>query len=157
MSESRFDSYVNSIEPLFHAGDSEASAKLEEGSNVRLIKNLINAIGADDLTAVGEMLAEDVLLEIQGTDELPFIRKAKGREQMIEAIKQNFGALQNQRPSIEAVIAQGDTVIVIVEEEGEIRASGKKYRTKGMQRFIIREGKVELVEELFVPLASQQA
>ena len=32
---------------------------------------------------------------------------------MIEAIKQNFGALQNQRPSIEAVIAQGDTVIVI--------------------------------------------
>jgi len=117
-----------------------------------VIKNLLKAIGSDDLPAVEEMLAEGVRLEIPGTDELPFIRKAKGREQMIEAIKQNFGALQNQRPSIEAVIAQGDTVIVIMEEEGEIRASGKKYQTKGMQRFVIREGKVELVEELFVPL-----
>ena len=149
MSESKFDSYVNSIEALFRSGDSKAEQKLEEASNVRLIKNLIKAIGCDDLTEVEGMLAEGVRLEILGTDELPFIREAKGRVQMIEAIKQNFGALKDQRPRIEGVIAQGDTVIVMLEEEGEIRESGKRYRIRGMQRFVIREGKVELVEEQF--------
>lgn len=107
------------------------------------------AIGRDDLTSVGEMLAEDVRLEILGADELPFIREAKGRAQVIEAIKQNFGAVEDQRLSIEAVIAQGDTVIVMMEEEGKVLATGKKYRIKGMQRFVIQGGKVEVVEEQF--------
>lgn len=150
MSDSKFDSYINSIEDLFRSGDSKVNEKLEEASNVRLIQSLIMAIGRDDLTAVGEMLADEVRLEILGPDELPFIREAKGRAQMLEAIKENFGAVQDQRPSIEGVIAQGDTVIVMLEEEGKVRATGKRYKIKGMQRFIIREGKVELVEEIFL-------
>ena len=150
MSEPKFNSYINSIERLFRSGDSKADEKLEEASNVRLIQTLITAIGRDDLTTVGEMLAKDVRLEILGPDELPFIREANGRAEMLEAIRQNFGAVQDQRPRIESVIAQGETVIVMLEEEGEVRATGKRYRIKGMQRFIIREMKVELVEELFV-------
>ena len=150
MSKSKFDSYINSIEVLFRSGDPKANEKVEEASNIQLIQNLIMAIGRDDLTAVGEMLADDVRLEILGPDELPFIRKAKGRAQMLEAIQKNFGAVQDQRPMIEAVIAQGDTVIVMMGEEGEVRATGKRYRIKGMQRFIIQEEKVELVEELFM-------
>ena len=108
------------------------------------------AIGRDDLTAVGEMLADEVRLEILGPDELPFIREAKGRAQMLEAIKENFGAVQDQRPKIKAVIAQGDKVMVMLEEEGAVRATGKRYRIKRKQRFIIREKKVELVEEIFL-------
>lgn len=150
MSDSKFDSYINSIEYLFRSGDSKVDEKLEEASNIRLIQSLIMAIGRDDLTAVGEMLADDVRLEILGPDELPFIREAKGRAQMLEAIKENFGAVQEQRPMIGGVIAQGDTVIVMLEEEGKVRATGKSYRIKGMQRFIIRGGKVELVEEIFL-------
>src|SRR4051812_8839494 len=119
MSDSKFGPYVNSIEALFRSGDSKANEKLEEASNVRSIKNLVMAIGRDDLTAVGEMLAQDVRLEILGPDELPFIREAKGQVQMIEAIKENFAAVQDQRPRIEAVIAKGDTVIIMLEEEGE--------------------------------------
>lgn len=148
--KNKFKSYIDSIEHLFQSGDLKATEKLEEVSNVRLIQNLIMAIGRGDLTAVGEMLADDVRLEILGPDELPFIRQAKGRAQMLEAIKENFEAVQDQRPRIEAVIAQGDTVIVMMEEEGEVRATGKKYRINGIQRFIIREKKLELVAELFV-------
>ena len=150
MSESKFDSYVSSIEVLFRVGDSKANEKLEEASNVRLIQDLIMAIGRDDLTAVGEMLTDDVRLEVLGPDELPFMREAKGRARMLEAIKENFGAVRDQRPKIEAVIAQGDTVIVMMGEEGEVRATGKRYRIRGIQRFIIREKKVEMVEELFL-------
>lgn len=150
MSEPKFNSYVDSIVGLFRSGDSRANEKLEEAANVWLIQNLVTAIGHDDLTAAGDMLSEDVRFEILGADEFPFVRSAKGRAQMLEAIRWNFGLLQDQRPNVEAVIAQGDTVIVMLKEEGKVRATGKGYTVKGIQRFIIRENKVELVEELFL-------
>ena len=152
MSEAKFDSYTNSLEYLFRCGDLKAAEKHEEASNVRLIKNIVAAIGRDDLALVSEMLAEDVRLEIRGTDKLPFIRNAKGREQMLDAIIVNFSSLQNQRPIVESVVAQGDTVIITMEEEGEVRATGMKYRIKCVQRFVIKEGKVALLEEQAVPV-----
>ena len=150
MSENKFTSPINAIEDLFRSGDPKAGEKLEEAANTRLIKDIIAAIGRDDLTAAGEMLADDVRLEILGADELPLVREAKGRAQVLEAVKENFGAVQDQNPSIQAIIAQGDTVVLTLEEEGVIRATGKRYRIKGMQRFVIRDGKVELVEEQLV-------
>ena len=150
MSENKFDSSINAIEDLFRSGDSKADEKLEEAANTQLIKDIIAAIGRDDLTAVGEMLAEDVRLEILGADELPLIREAKGRAHVLEALKKNFGAVQDQKPNIQAIIAQGDTVVLMLEEEGVIRATGMRYRIKGMQRFVIRDGKVEFVEEQLV-------
>jgi ketosteroid isomerase-like protein len=150
MDEPKFHSYTTALEQLFRAGDLKADDKLEEGANVRLIQNLIMAIGRDDLAAVGEMLADDVRLEILGADDPPFIRQAFGQQEMLEAVKQNFAAVQEQVPTIEAVIAQGDTVVIMLNEEGVVRATGKPYSIKGMQRFVIRQEKVELVQELFV-------
>jgi ketosteroid isomerase-like protein len=150
MSEPRFQSYISALEQLFRAGDLKADDKAEEGANVRLIHNLMMAIGRDELAAVGEMLAEDVRLEILGADDPPFIRQANGRAEMLEAIRQNFAAVQDQVPNVEAVIAQGDTVVIMLNEAGVVRATGKPYSIKGMQRFIIREAKVELVQEILV-------
>jgi ketosteroid isomerase-like protein len=65
---------------------------------------------------------------------------------MLDAIIVNFSSLQNQKPVVESVVAQGDTVIVTMEEEGEVRATGKKYRIKCVQRFVMKEGKVALLE-----------
>jgi ketosteroid isomerase-like protein len=152
MSEAKFDSYTSSLEYLFRCGDPKAAEKHEEASNVRLIQNIVAAIGRDDLALVSEMLAEDVKLEIRGADKLPFIRYANGREQMLDAIIVNFSSLQNQKPVVESVIAQGDTVIVTMEEEGEVRATGKKYRIKCVQRFVIKDGKVALLEEQGTPV-----
>jgi ketosteroid isomerase-like protein len=150
MSENRFNDYINSIERLFQSGDSKAIEKLEEAANVRLLQNLIRAIGLDDLVTVSELLAENVRLEILGPAEIPFIRNAKGQEQMLEVIKQNFGAVQEQILNLNAVIAQGDTVVVMMDEEGKVQATGERYKIKGLQRFVMRDGKVELVEELFL-------
>lgn len=152
MSEAKFDSYTKSLEYLFRCGDAKAAEKHEETSNVRLIQNLVAAIGRDDLALVSEMLAEDVRLEIQGTDKLPLIHHAEGREQMLDAIIVNFSSLQNQKPIVESVTAQGDTVTVTMEEEGEVRATGKKYRIKCVQRFVIKEGKLAFLEEQGSPV-----
>jgi ketosteroid isomerase-like protein len=152
MSEPKFVSFVDSIEPVFRSGDTRADEKQNEAANVRLIKGFITAIGRNDLAAAEGMMADNVTLEILGVDELPFIRKARGQAGLLEAIRQNYGALKDQRPNIEAVIAQGDTVIFILREEGEIQASGQKYRIKGFQRFVIREGKIESMELMAVSI-----
>lgn len=154
MSESRFSSYIDSVEALFRDGDLKAAEKLEEGANIRLIQNLMMAIGRDDLAAVNEMLAADVRLEILGSEELPFIRRADGRAEMLEAIRQNFAAVAEQAPNIEAVIAQGDTVVIMLAEEGMVRETGRRYQITGMQRFVVRDEKVALVQEIFVPVSS---
>jgi ketosteroid isomerase-like protein len=152
MSESAFESYVNSIETYFHTGDAKAQEKVEEAANVRLVKDLMLAIARGDLATVGALLADDVRLTIPGTDDMPVVREAHGQAQLLDAIRENFGALTDQRPTVEAVVAQGDTVMVIMAEEGAIRETGKPYRIRGTQRFVIQEGKVKLVEEIFVLL-----
>ena len=150
MSEPKFASYINSLETLFRSGDGKADEKPAEAANIRLIQTLITAIGRNDLAAVADLLTDDVRLEIDGGNNLFPIRTAQGCGPMLEAIKQNFGAVQNQQSNIQAVVAQGDTVIVLMGEAGEVVATGAPYRLKGMQRFLMREGKVALVEELIL-------
>lgn len=147
MSDSKFDSYTGALEYLFRSGDLRAAEKKEEISNIQLIQSLVAAIGRDDLALVSEMLTEDVVLIIRGVDKLPFIRDAKGREHMLDAIMVNFASVQNQRLTVESVTAQGDTVIIAMVEEGEIRATGETYLITGTQRFVIKDGKVAFLEE----------
>src|ERR1044072_9327481 len=100
MSEAKFDSYTSSLEYFFRCGDPKAAEKHEEASNVRIIQNIVPAIGRDDRERDSEMLAEDVELEIRGTYGLPFIRYANGLEQMLDTIIVNFSSLQNQKPIV---------------------------------------------------------
>jgi ketosteroid isomerase-like protein len=151
MSDPTFITYTSSLAVLFRAGDAKAHEKLEEAANVQLIQDVILAIGRNDLVAVGEFLTDDVELDIRTSVDLPFIRAAKGKEQFLEAVRQNFGELRDQQPTIEAVIAQGDTVIIVSRERGELRGTSASYQIQGMHRYICREGKIALVEERIMP------
>ena len=151
MADSGFDTYLTSLDDLFRFGDSRSDEKQEEASNIRLIQDVVAAIGRGDLAAVSQMLAEDVRLDIRGADELPFVRSANGRDEVLAAVRQNFSTVGDQRPSIEAVVAQGDTVVVISTEEGTVGATGAPYRIQGLQRYVCREGKIQLVHELLLP------
>src|SRR5688500_12479872 len=100
MSDPTFITYTTSLEALFRDGDPKAQEKLEEASNVQLIQDVILAIGRNELAAVGEFLTDDVELDIRTSVDLPFIRAAKGKEQFLEAVRQNFGELRDQQPTI---------------------------------------------------------
>jgi ketosteroid isomerase-like protein len=152
MADSAFLTYMSPIEAFFREGDAKAQEKLEEVANIRLIEKLILAIGRNDLAAAGELLTSDAELDIQTAVELPFILQAKGKEKFLEAVKYNFGELQNQQPNIEAVVAQGNTVILLVREQGELRKTAASYHIQGMQRYVCREGKIALVHELILPV-----
>jgi ketosteroid isomerase-like protein len=151
MSDPAFITYTTSLEALFRDGDPKAHEKVEEAANIQLIQDVILAIGRNDLVTVGELLTDDAELDIRTSVVLPFIQRAKGKEQFLEAVRRNFGELGDQQPSVEAVIAQGNTVIILSTEQGELRGTGERYQIQGMHRYVCREGKIELVQELILP------
>ncbi|MBX7221253.1 MAG: nuclear transport factor 2 family protein [Blastocatellia bacterium] len=150
MSTSQSGSFLDLFESLFTAGDPTAQEKVAEAANVRLIKNLFLAIDQGDWITVETMLAPTVELKIVGAPELPFTRSAHGREATLAAIQHNFGIVHNRKPHMLAVIAQGDTVVVFLHEEGEIRENNQPYRVAGVQRFVISNQEILLGEELIV-------
>lgn len=112
------------------------------------------AIGQADLAGVGELLTDDVRLEIRGCEQFPFVRDARGRAAVLAAIKHNFAEVQDQQPRLESVVAQGDTVIVMASEQGVIKSTGAAYHIEGIQRFVCRNGKISLVHEILIEASS---
>jgi ketosteroid isomerase-like protein len=151
MTDPGFATYTSSLETLFRDGDPRCEQKAEELANIRLIQDAVLAIGRNDMEALEEVLADDVRLDIRAPENLSFVSQAAGREQVLEAVKRNFGEVQNQRPAIEAVVAQGDTVVVMSREEGEVKGTGEPYRIDCVQRFVCRDGKIALIHELAAP------
>lgn len=151
MSDPTFRTYSATLEDYFRDGDLKADEKAYEAANVRLIQELMLAIGRNDAAALEELLTDDVELDIRTSADLPFIRSAKGKRAFLEAVWKNFGELQDQQPDITSVIAQGNTVIILAQEQGELRKTSEQYQVQGMHRYVFREGKIALVQELILP------
>jgi len=150
MVESRFAAPLHTLEQKFRDGDPHADVKSAEAGNIATLHKVVIAIGQDDFDTVSELLSPDSKIDIYGGEQLPFIRRTRGHAESLDAIKKNFASVKDQRPEIQSVVAQGDTVILFVKEEGLIRATGQAYKINGVLRYVFREGKVDHVEEFIV-------
>lgn len=155
MSADPMGAYLAAFDQGFRDGDKRVDEKLAEAANVKLMQDVVRAIAARDFVALGALMTDDVVLDIRSAAALPFIAQARGRSAVLDAVRHNFAGLREQRPTIDAVTAQGDTIVVVSREEGQVAATGQRYRVSGVQRFVIRDGKVALVEEHVVPLETQ--
>ena len=82
----------------------------------------------------------------------PGAEKPRGRSpptQVIEATRQNFALVEEQRPEIQSVVAQGDTVVVLGRETGRFRPTGREYEMHWMHHYTFRGGKIQQIRELF--------
>jgi len=60
-----------------------------------------------------------VELEIFAPPEFEWVRYARGVEELSAAIAHNFGSRDEQRPAIQNVITQADTVLLFGHERGD--------------------------------------
>ena len=72
---------------------------------------MFRAIAHKDFDALGALLADGVTFEIVGSGG-PMAARAEWRERVVEAARRNFAQVEEQRPEILSVVAQGDTVVV---------------------------------------------
>lgn len=128
--------------PVFQAGDAESGAKPRERSNVEQLQRMIRAIAEGRFRELRDQLDPDVEFEIVAPDEVPWVRHARGADQVAAAIEENFGTVDEQRPEPLALVAQGDTVMVMSRETGRWRESGRPYHVLNAQQFTFRGGRL---------------
>lgn len=140
--------FFDTLHAGFQEGDTNVSSKSEEASNVSKVEQLYRIIAREDFPALGELLADDVIFEIIGSSANPLVGYTQGRQQVIDAARRNFALLDDQRPQIESVVAQGDTVVVIARESGRFVPTGRAYEFHWVQVYTFREGKLIRIREL---------
>jgi ketosteroid isomerase-like protein len=99
-----------------------------------------------DFDAFGETLAEDAELSISGFG--PLDGTWRGRADVIAATRRNFAEIGSQQPEIESMIAQGNSVAVILRESGVFKSTGQAYSIRAVQWFTFANGKIRKIDEI---------
>lgn len=134
--------FIAGLRPAFEAEDARATEKQQESQNVARIAALYQAIERSDFAAFSNALAEDVELEMVGPPDSPMTGHWRGKNEVLAGSARNYARLEDQRPELIAVVAQGDQVSVIGREKGRIRATGREYEIPWLHLFTFREGQV---------------
>ena len=134
--------FIKALSPAFEADDAEALSKRPESENVARVSEIYEAIQQGDQATLGNALADDVELELVGAATSPTTGHWRGRDEVLAGAARNYAQLEDQRPELVTVLAQGDQVSVIGRERGRLRATGREYEVPWMHLFTFRDGKV---------------
>jgi ketosteroid isomerase-like protein len=148
MNQVAMAAFVEQLLPAFRAGDPGVAAKRAEAENVRLLRDIYNAVTRQDFQAALGYLTDDIELEIIGPPELPFAGHWRGRAEVATALAKNFAHLEDQRAEVHHLVAQGDTVVVFAQERGRFVATGLPYDLHWVHLFQFRDGKVARFREI---------
>jgi ketosteroid isomerase-like protein len=116
----------------------------EEQTNGELLRRILEAVAAGRFDELRGWMAPDVSLELAAAPRFPFVRRAEGVDAVIEAIAHNFSTVAGQMPEPLAVVAQGDTVMVMARETGRLVETGERYALLLAHQFTFREGRLVL-------------
>lgn len=134
--------------PAFEAGDPLAVGRTRERANVAIMGRIVAAIAEGSYEELRGHLAPDVTLEIAAPATLPWVRHARGPDEVVAAVRHNFGTLRDQRPTPLALAAQGDTVMVMARESGTWAASGEPYEALVSQQWTFRDNRLACVRSV---------
>jgi uncharacterized protein len=139
------ENFIRSIHSAFLANDDRHADKQAEAVNVHRLRAFYEAAARRDFQGFADTLTDDVESEIVGPPSLPFERKLRGKAEVLEGIAKNFSHLEEQVPFVDAVVGQGDDVVVFGRETGRFRESGAPYALHFVQRYTFRDGKIARV------------
>ena len=134
--------------PAFEAGDPLAVGRTRERANVAIMGQIVAAIAAGSYEELRGLLAPDVTLEIAAPATIPWVRHARGIDEVVAAVRHNFGTLRDQRPTPLALAAQGDTVMVMARETGTWTASGEPYEGLVSQQWTFRGDRLACIRSV---------
>ena len=134
--------FITNIQPKFQAGDAGAGEKGIEGACVGIVERSYRAVARGDFEGFKSMLDEDVEFEFAGPSGTPFVARCRGREDVFETVSRNYSIIENQKPEILRIVAQGEDVAVIARESGRLKSTGRDYSVTFLHLFTIRNGKI---------------
>ncbi len=139
---------AQTYEGTFAQGDLDPRSKGVEMRNVAAVKAMVEAVARDDYEAFSRLVSDSVKLSILAPPDVPFIRNAEGAPAFLETVRRNFAMLVEQTPMLLSIVAQGDTVVCIVREQGRYAENGRPYDLHAAQEFVFHEGKLVRILEI---------
>ncbi len=139
---------AQTYEGVFAKGDPEARNKSLETRNVAAVKAMVEAVARGDYDAIARVVDDGVSLRILAPPDVPFIRSAEGAPAFVDAVRRNFEMLEEQKPVVLSIVAQGEAVVCIVREQGRYAEDGRGYDMHAVQEFVFREGKLARILEI---------
>lgn len=134
----------------FHKDDPAVAEKSLEARHVGVVRAFYTAIERQDWHLLGESLADDVEVELFGMPELPQ-RGARGRESVLDLLRQNFSAVESSRSEIDTLAAQGSIVLAIARDRGTIKPTGGTYEVDFLVHFDFRDGRIIRARQWVLP------
>jgi ketosteroid isomerase-like protein len=116
------------------------------GRNRRTLLSVYDAIIRGDFDALEAYLTEDVELDIRGLGAMD--GQWRGRRQVLDAARANFGQLSQQQPEIECIVAEGECIAVLFRESGVYKVDGQGYRFRVVQWFTFADGRIRRMDEV---------
>ncbi len=105
----------------------------------------IQAIGANNFTAVSEYLTEDVELNIHGFPHMNGVWR--GRVNVIAAMTMNFKKVTEQKPVIQDIVQRDDILVIRMRESGRFVESKIPYDVDVVLWCTFSGGKIAKIEE----------
>jgi ketosteroid isomerase-like protein len=149
MNTAAVNAFIDDLHRAFHEDDANAAAKDAEAANVRRLQEQYRALARGDFPTFLSCFADDIEMEIIGPDDVPFVGRWSGKQQVAEAVRRNFALVEEQRPKVQTLVAQGDLLVLIAREQGRFRATGRAYDIHFVQVFTFRDGKVAQFRQIF--------
>src|SRR5215475_14510023 len=131
----KLSSFHGTLLSAFKAGDPNVDSKPAERVFVEAIQKMYDCLARGDIDAMMQHFTPDVVADLCVPDEFPFIRHAEGVDEVRKLILHNFQLIEAEEPWITCVVAQGDTVMLTLQERGINRATGAPYSIQATQRF----------------------
>jgi ketosteroid isomerase-like protein len=148
MSQVAVTHFLDRFPHAFQEGDPLAAQKQTEADNVRRLQEMYRGIARGDFEAFSDALAEDAELEIVGGPGMPFNGRWQGRDEIARAVRENFSQIEESRPVIHSIVAQGDTVVLCCQEQGRYRATKQEYDVHWVLVVTYRDGKIVRAREV---------
>jgi ketosteroid isomerase-like protein len=142
------DDFFEQISSGFQQNDPNVAAKTTEAARVRTIQVLQHALARGAFEDVLALTTEDFTFEIIGPPQTPFGGRWQGRDEVLAALQRNFSLVAEQLPFVQTVVAQGDCVVIIAREQGQVRATGLPYEVTWVQEYLFRNGKLSSIREI---------
>jgi ketosteroid isomerase-like protein len=120
-----------------------------------LVAGIYEAFGRGDLAAVLDALAEDVAWEMAGTS--PFAGRREGRAGVQQFFMDLMGAVKIEMFEVDAVIGDGDHVVVLGRERCSAEKTGRSYDQHWAHAYTVSDRKVASVRLYEDTLAQAEA
>ena len=111
-------------------------------TNVEVVQETYEAVGRGDISALLDLLTDDVEWTFQGPSVIPFAGTRRGREGVAEFFSLVGGNLEFERFEPREFVAQGDTVVVLGFERSLVKPTGRTFEQEWAHVYKLREGKV---------------